>query len=88
MEFGPPTKHLGETVAFVGVDEVGARVFDFLDVDVRAQAEDVRVMTAQDSSLEGDEVHGVVLSPRRGKPFLEVLWDGDLGGEKRPADSW
>ena len=54
VKFGPSTNHDGVTVAFIHVDEVLSRVLYFLDVNVRAEPEDVGVVVTQDARDELD----------------------------------
>ena len=49
MKLRASSDHFSPSIPFVDVDEVGRRIFDFLHVDIRSEAEDVSVVGCQHS---------------------------------------
>ena len=83
MELRSSSNHVSIAILLVLVDEVTPGVFDFLDIDIWSKAEDVGVVTAQNSELEADEVPFVFSGPRGSERFLEVYWGRDPSWEER-----
>ena len=80
MEFRTATHHFGPTIPFIDVDVVDYAVFNFLDVNVRSETEDIRVPRSQTTSRKGRERLRMFRRPRLGERSLEIRGCGNSSG--------